>query len=242
MNLNSVWAFVGSAMGSGLIALFFLLVWQKMLFPDVKENSRRWAKGFTFVFALICVAALLGVPLISSSTAPPAQTAGSYSVTASDAQAWTSEDNAAHTITVATAFDYTNNTFTGGTGTVIVQFAILRGIGTVGLVQTSVDVSNIPTVTGSNGLSHPMIVETLGLYSATWNQSGVGSANMMMTVNLAETQSGAIVTLTAVLDPAAMHVQLKYATQHIGLTIAGQSWDMVVLLATTSGLAGYTGS
>ncbi len=245
MDIGSAISFAESATGSGLIAAFLLLVGYKYLFPDVRENSRRWAKAGGFIFALICAASLLGIPLFATTSAPAAQSVGTYTVTASDSLSYVSEDNVAHTITVAMAFDYTNNTFTGGTSSVVVQFDIERGLGTTGFVQTYVDVSSVPTVTGSNGIAHPMVAQVTNQYQATWNYTNSaahGSANKMMTVNLADTQNGQIVTLTATLDTGAAHVMQKYASENIGLTIAGQSWTVVCLMASTTGDAGWTGA
>ncbi len=237
--------FLESATGSGIVAAGLLLVGYKFIFPDVKENTRRWAKLGGFAFAIICGASLLGVPLFATTTAPAAQSVGTYTVTASDSLGYVSEDNVAHTVTVAMAFDYTNNTFTGGTSSVVVQFDIERGLGTTGFVQTYVDVSSVPTIMGSNGVAHPMVEQLSNQYSATWNYTNSaahGSANKMMTVNLADTQNGQIVTLTMTLDTGAAHVMKLYNTENIGLTIAGQSWTVVCLMASTSGNSGWTGA
>lgn len=243
MDFNTLLTFLGSATGAGLVAAFLLLVAYRYLFPDVKENTRRWAKGLGFIFALICAAALLGVPLLSSSTAPPAQTAGSYTVTASDALAYVSEDNAQHTVTVAMNYNFATSTFNSSTNTVVVQFNIIRGLGNIGLVQTSVAVSSIPTITGINGIAHPIVATSSGLPAATWNQSGVGSANSMMTVNIAETASGAVLTLTMTIDNGAVHVMKLYDSMAIGLSVAGQSWTVNCLLATAGNYpGGWTGS
>ena len=242
MDFGTLWTFLLSATGAGLVAAFCLLVAYRYLFPDVKENTRRWSKGIGFIFALICTASLLGVPLLSTSTAP-ASTAGSYTVTASDALAYISEDNAQHTVTVAMNYNYAGaGSFNSSTSAVVVQFNIIRGLGTIGLVQTSIAVTSIPTITGVNGIAHPIVATSSGLPAATWNQSGVGSANSMMTVNIGESASGAIVTLTMTLDAGAVHVMEQYDSMNIGLSVAGQSWTVVCLLATIGSPGSWTGS
>lgn len=229
-------AFAFSLTGSGIIAAFLLLVGYKMLFPGAKENTRRWAKGIGFVFALIFVAAAVGIPLLSSENAPVNQTAGSYEVTASDSKAYETCDNDANKVVVAVDFDYTNNTFHSSTSAIVVQFDIQRGLGTVGLVQTYADVTSIPSVTGSDGVAHSILSKTNDQYDATWNRSDGSTANKMITVNIAEDDDGSIVTLSMTLSASAVDAMQKYDTVDIGLTIAGQSWNVEVLLSATEGV------
>ncbi len=220
-----------SATGAFIIGVVFLLIAYRYIPNSMKVKTLGLFKLVGIVAIAWALLSVAGIQLFATTSAPAASV-GAFTVTATDNQAWMSEDNNAHTLTWAVVHNYSDPTYAQASNTGVVYFNIQRGLGSVGLVQTYSDVTTVPSVTnGTTGVVYPLLTQTGGQYNAIWNRTDGSSAYKTLTTTIAETADGAIVTLTMTLSTSALQAMPLFGSQHIALHVGGQTWDMTVMVA-----------
>ena len=117
----------------------------------------------------------------------------------------------------------------------LISFNVDRGLGTVGLVQTYGEVTSVPSISNeTTGDSYDLLTKTNEEYNALWTRADDTYAYEMITVTIAETADGAVVTLNMTLSSTAVGSMEQYDVVNLGVVIGGESWNMQVLLANVS--------
>ncbi len=236
-----LWAWVTSAVGLGVIGIALILLGYRVFDLGWTAKGLKRSKMIGVLLVALAIALNYGVFTFNAAEAPPATSVGSFTVTATDAQSWITEDNNAHTITWAVTYNYTAGDFSNkvGTGTqtqtqyCTVNFTVQRGLGTVGLVQTYGDMKVIPSVTNqTTGVSYGLLTKTSDQYNALWTRADGTTAYNMITITIAETADGASVGLNMTLAASAIGAMDQYGVQNIIIDIGGQTWTVQVLLAS----------
>ncbi len=220
-----------SATGAFIIGVALLLVAFRYIPNKMTVKTLGLFKLGGIVAIAFSLLSVAGIQLFATTSAPAASV-GAFTVTVTDAQAWISEDNNAHTITWAVTHNYSDPTYAQASNSGVMYFNIQRGLGSVGLVQTYGELTTVPSVTnGTTGVVYPLLTQTGGQYNAVWNRSDGSSAYKMITVTIAETADGAVVALTMTLSTSALQAMPLYGSQHIALAVGGQTWDVTVMVA-----------
>ena len=236
-----------SQIGAFIIGVVLLLVGYSYFKIGLGAKTLKLLRVIGIVALAYAVFSWAGISLLGTEEAPPASTVGSFDVTASDAQTWITVDNNAQTITWAVTYNYTAGDFSGVGGAdglagapsksqwCGVTFSVDRGLGTVGLVQTYGEVTSVPSITnGTTGVSTPTLTKTNDQYNAIWTRADATTAFEMVTITIAETADGAVVTLNMTLAATAVHSMSQYDTANIGISIGGETWTAQILLANVS--------
>jgi hypothetical protein len=196
------------------------------------RKTQGFFKLIGVVMAGYAVLSLAGISLIAEEQAPPASVAGDFDVTVSESMSHLTADQTARTITWAVTYNYTSLAFGSNTQYFQAVFTVDRGIGTVGLVQTSGDVSVIPSVYNSTtGQSYPVLSKTGDQYNAVWTRADSTAAYKMITLTIPEASDGVTVTLNMTLNGGAIGSMDQFDTKVINLQIGGETWAVQVLLA-----------
>ncbi len=244
-----LWAWITSTVGLATIGVVLILLGYRVFDLGWTAKGLKRAKMIGILFIAGAVALNYGVFSLTSTEAPPATSVGSFEVTVADSMSWVTEDNNAHTITWAAVYNYTAGDFSYS-GTVgssptygqqsntqycQVVFTVQRGLGTVGLVQTYGQVKTVPSVANqSTGTSYALLTKSNDQFNALWTRADASTAYNMVTLTIAETADGAVVTLNMTLAASAVGSMVQYGVQDIVIDIGGQTWTCQVLLSTVS--------
>lgn len=233
--------------GAFIIGVVLLLFGFSYIKVGLRAQTRKLLKFAGVIAVGYAVLSYAGLWAISAEEAAPVTTVGAYDVTASESMAWLTVDNNAQIVTWAVTYNYTAGDFSGvggadgGAGAqsqsqyALIQFNVDRGLGTVGLVQTYGEVTSIPSITNdTTGTSYAVLTQSNDQYNALWNRSDGSTAYEMITITIAETADGAIVSLNMTLASNAIGSMDQYDTFNIGVVIGGESWTVQVLLANVS--------
>ena len=239
------WAF--TQVGAMVIGIALLFLGYNFLKLGLDSGSRKLLRYGGFAFIIFAVATYAGFSLVGEEEAPVAVSVGSFDVTTSEAMSWLTVNNQAQTVTWAVTYNYTAEDFTGvgtaagGAGAesnsqyALLSFSVDRGLGTVGLVQTFGEVTSVPSITNdTTGVSHDILTQSNDMYNAIWTRADSTTSYEMITVTIAETADGAVVTLNMTLASASVGSMDQFDTVNIGLVIGGESWTVTVLLANVS--------
>ena len=240
-----LWAWVTSTVGLATIGIALILLGYRVFDLGWTAKGLKRAKMIGILFIAGAVALNYGVFSLTSTEAPPATSVGSFDVTCADSSTWITEDNNAHTITWAATYNYTAGDFSywNGVGAAYqtnsqygqVVFTVQRGLGTVGLVQTYGQVKTVPSVTNSStGTSYALLTKSNDQFNALWTRADASTAYNMVTLTIAETADGAVVTLNMTLSSNAIGSMIQYGVQDIVIDIGGQTWTCQVLLSTVT--------
>jgi len=236
-----LWAWVTSAVGLAVIGIVLILLGYRVFDLGWTAKGLKRAKMLGVLLVALAIAINYGVFSLAPSAAPPATSVGTFDVTVADSSAWITEDNNAHTITWAATYNYTSGSFTDNLGYATnteycqVVFTVQRGLGTVGLVQTYGNVKSVPSVTNqSTGTSYALLTKSNDQFNALWTRADASTAYNMVTLTIAETADGAVVTLNMTLSSSAVGSMVQYDVQNIVIDIGGQTWTCQVLLSTVS--------
>ena len=242
-------SWLGTQIGSASVGIFLLLLGYGYLFKTKGWDPKvlRLLKIGGFGFVIFAVGTYFGVQWVSVDEAPTAVTVGAFDVTTTEAMSWLTVDNNAQIVTWAVTYNYTAEDFTGvgtaagGAGAesnsqyALLSFSVDRGLGTVGLVQTYGEVTSVPSITNdTTGDSHTILTQSNDQYNAIWTRADATTSYEMITVTIAETADGAVVTLNMTLASAAIGSMDQYDTTNLGIYIGGESWNVQVLLANVS--------
>jgi len=236
-----------SQIGAFIIGVVLLLIGYSYFKIGLGAKTLKLLRVIGVVAVAYAVLSWAGISLLGTEEAPPASTVGSFDVTASDAMSWITVDNNGQLITWAVTYNYTAGDFSGvgtaagGAGAqsnsqyCLVSFTVDRGLGTVGLVQTYGEVTSVPSITnGTTGVSTPTLTKTNDQYNAIWTRADATTAYEMVTITIAETANGAVVTLNMTLAATAIHSMDQYDVANIGVLIGGETWTAQILLANVS--------
>jgi hypothetical protein len=226
------WAFITSALGMFLIGLALALVGWNYIPNRLSVKTKRASKFFGVILVVAAIATYSGISIFGEDTSAPASSVGTFVVNGSEAESHVTLDQVAKKFVVAATFDTSDADFTDNTGLFNVTFTVQRGLGTVGLVQTYGDVSSIPSVSDTTGTAYPVIAKSSDQYSATWTRADDTTANKMVTLTIAEDADGVEVSLQIQLNAEAFAQMDQYDTETIGITIGGENWSIVCLLAS----------
>jgi hypothetical protein len=240
-------AWLTSQVGMFIVGILLVLVGYGYLKLGLQAKTLKLFRLIGIVLVGLAVLSYAGINLFATEEAAPATSVGSFEVTASESMGWITVDNNAQLITWAVTYNYTAGDFTGVGGAAggagaesqsqycQVQWTVDRGLGTVGLVQTYGDVTSVPSVTNdTTGLTYPALTKTNDQYNALWNRSDGTTAYKMITITIAETADGAVVTLNMTLNGDAIGSMDQYDAVNIGILIGGETWSAQVLLASVS--------
>jgi hypothetical protein len=241
------WAWLTSQIGMFVVGILLLLIGYGYFKLGFSAKSLKLLRIGGLILTVLAVLSYAGINLFAAEEAPPATSVGSFDVTGTDSMSWITVDNNAQLITWAVTYNYTAGDFSGvgtaagGAGAqsnsqyCLVSFTVDRGLGTVGLVQTYGDVTSVPSITnGTTGVSTPVLTKTNDQYNAIWTRADATTAFEMITITIAETADGAVVTLNMTLAATAVHSMSQYDTANIGILIGGETWTAQVLLANVS--------
>ena len=239
-----LWAWVTSTIGLATIGVALILLGYRVFDLGWTAKGLKRAKMIGILFIAGAVALNYGVFSLAGPEAPPATSVGSFDVTCADSSTWITEDNNAHTITWAATYNYTAGDFSYWTSGAAYQtnsqygqvvFTVQRGLGTVGLVQTYGQVKTVPSVTNqSTGTSYALLTKSNDQFNAIWTRADASTAYNMVTLTIAETADGAVVTLNMTLAANAIGSMVQYGVQNIVIDIGGQTWTVQVLLSTVT--------
>jgi hypothetical protein len=242
-----LWAWVTSAVGLAAIGIILILLGYRVFDLGWTAKGLKRSKMIGVLLIAAAIAVNYGVFSLNAQQAPPATSVGSFDVTVADSMGWVTENNNDHTITWAVTYNYTAGDFSGvgtaagGAGAQSnsqycqVVFTVQRGLGTVGLVQTYGDVKSVPSVVNqTTGTSYDLLTKTSSQFNALWTRADASTAYNMVTLTIAETADGAVVTLNMTLAASAVGSMIQYAVQPILIDIGGQTWTCEVLLSTVS--------
>lgn len=233
-------AWATSQVGAFIIGVVLLLIGYSYFKIGLSAKTLKLLRVGGVIAVAYALLSWAGISLFAAEEAPPATTVGSFDVTATESMGWITVDNNAQLITWAVTYNYTAGDFTGATGPsnsqyCLVSFSVDRGLGTVGLVQTYGDVTSVPSITNdTTGVSTPVLTKTNDQYTAIWTRADATTAYEMVTITIAETADGAVVTLNMTLAATAVQSMSQYDTANIGIMIGGETWTAQVLLATVS--------
>jgi hypothetical protein len=176
-----------------------------------------------------------GISLVGEEGPPPSSVAEDFTVTATESLAQLTVDSAGQTITWAAQYNYTSAAFISNTQYFQVVFTVERGLGTVGLVQTSGDVVSVPSVYNSTtGQDYPLLTKTGDQYNAIWTRADATTSYELVTITIGEAVDGVAVTLNMTLSGGAVGSMDLYDSQTITLSIGSQTWTVQVLLAVAT--------
>ena len=220
--------FLKSTVGMDLLGLALLI----LAFDYVKTGISGRTKGLLKVMgiALVAYAALSysGVQFTLDENQPAATVSG-FDVIGSDSHSYITVDQEGKSFTWNTAYDHTADAIVGADQATL-TFSISRGLGTVGLVQTSTDVVSVSEVTNdTTDINTPILSKTGTQYNAIWTRSDGSTGIETITVTIAEDADGASVSLNLTLSQGAVRSMALYGTAIIHLDIAGQPWTVSVL-------------
>lgn len=167
---------------------------------------------------------------ITSDQGLPGSVIGSFNVVGSESHSYVVVNQDERVFTWTTAYDHSGDAIVGATQATF-SFSISRGLGTVGLVQTSASVVSVPSVFNSTTeTSSPLIRKTGNQYDAIWTRadstSGVGS----VTITIGSDSDGTTVSLNLTLGQAGVKSMNLYEIQSVRIEVAGQPWAINVLL------------
>ena len=241
----TVW--LGTSTGLFVVGIGLLFLGYNFLKLGLDSGTRKLLKYGGFGAIIWALAIYGGFTLVGEEEAPIAVTVGAFDVTTSEAMSWLTVNNQAQTVTWAVTYNYTSADFTGVGGAAggagaesnsqyaLLSFSVDRGLGTVGLVQTYGEVSSVPSISNdTTGDTHSILTKSDDQYNAIWTRADSTTAYEMITVTIAETADGAVVTLNMTLASAAVGSMEQFDTANIGLVIGGESWAVTVLLANVS--------
>jgi hypothetical protein len=96
-------------------------------------------------------------------------------------------------------------------------------------------VKTVPSVTNqSTGTSYALLTKSNDQFNALWTRADASTAYNMVTLTIAETADGAVVTLNMTLSSSAIGSMIQYGVQNIVIDIGGQTWTCQVLLSTVT--------
>lgn len=220
-----------------VIGVFLIMLGTLGIEFGVGRKARQALKLVGVVIVAYAAMSLAGVSLIGPAEQPPAQTVGDeFTVTATESMSHLTVDNTGHIITWAVQYDYASQVFTSGTQYFQAIFEIEKGIGTVGLVQTSGDVTVIPDVMNeTTGDSYPVLSKIGGdQYAALWTRADSTFAYETITVTLGEAVNGVALTLNMSLNSGAIGSMSQFESKTVIVSVGGVDWQVQVLLAAVT--------
>jgi len=221
--------------GLFLLGVILLMIGLGVVELGLSRKAKQFLKLGGVALAAYAALTMMGVSLVSESEAPPASVTGDFDVTATESMSHLNVDNTGHVITWAVTYSYSSQTFSSGTQYAQITFSIDRGVGTVGLAQTSGNVVSVASVANSTtGLDYPLLTKTGDQYSAIWSRADGSLGYERISLTIPEDSDGVVAGLNMTLSPTAIHSMDQYETKIISIEIGGETWSVQVLLASVT--------
>lgn len=219
--------FLKTPIGAGLLGILLLAVGCGYFKLTMSERT----KGFLKLLGIGCLAftvlTYMGIPITIENN-QPSTTVSDFTVTGSESHSYVTVNQDDKTFVWTTGYDWTGEQIEGATQATF-TFSITRGLGIIGLVQTSANVATVPNVVNeTTDVSASLISKSGEQYDAIWTRSS-GSGIGSITITIAEDADGALVSLNLTLNQAAVRNMDLYDTQVVRLDVAGQPWAIEVL-------------
>jgi hypothetical protein len=226
--------FVTSVTGLAIIGFVALMIGFDYLKFGISKTTRSLCRVIGVCAIGLAFLTYSGISLIGEDQAPPATTVGTFDVTGSESHSYVTVNNDAKTFTWEVQYNSTTSAIYGANAATF-TFSISRGLGTVGLAQTYGEVTSVPVVSNStSGVNYNVLTKTGEDYNALWTRADATTAYEMVTVTIAETADGAVVTLNMTLNPGAIGSMDQYESLPIGVMIGGETWTVYLLLTDNS--------